>query len=89
MGQILWPLRWQRQASAFVWIGRLLHWLLTAVAAIVASFGVLVSKRLLDGDATSGGILQNHALTFALECFAFAAAIYLVGRVARFMFSRE
>jgi len=88
MGGVVWPVEIHTQGSVAIWCGRVLHWLLTALAfgvvALSVTAGVFLPGAGWDDSFWSGSIGWMSAISSLV-----GVAVFWFGRLLRFMLARE
>lgn len=89
MGGVVWPVEIRAEGSIAIWCGRVLHWLLTALAfVVVALSAVTAGVFLLGTDWDDSFWAGSSGWMLAISSLA-GFAVFWIGRLLRFMLARE
>lgn len=89
MGSLVWPVSTYRDAGPRIWIGRVIHWALTAGAGFIVAIGVWVSASVLSEIETTHEMWPDDAVEFTVLCALLALVCLCVGRSLRYLVARE
>jgi hypothetical protein len=89
MGGVVWPVEIRTEGSAANWCGRVLHWLLTALAFAVLALSAVTAGTVLLGADWDDGLWPGSAGWMSAMSSLAGVAVFWFGRLLRFMLARE
>ena len=89
MERIVWPVEIRTEGSVAIWCGRVLHWLLTALAFVVIALSAVTAGIFLLGADWDDSLWSGSVGWMSAMSSLAAFAVFWSGRLLRFILARE